>query len=134
MATMTVTDLNSYMQTYSGAALRGFDKTMTLTVTAYINVYGFDNVFGAAMAIQNGPTGSATYYERFEYTTAADSLFNGYLDAGIYSGNLIYSQDVIDSISNVLVRTIDLLEGRVDNRSVSALICHTSCHTSRGRR
>lgn len=136
---MTVANLNSYMQTYSGAALRGFDKTMALTVTAYIRVWGFDNTYGGAMGIRNGPTGSATYYHRFEFVNAADSLFNGYYDTGgVFAGNIIYPQDLVDSIEISVRRAVDLVEGRLSNRSFSALICHaschSSCHTSRGRR
>lgn len=134
----TYAQLNTNMQSQAGGQLRTFDRTVAFTITAYIRVWGFDNTYGGAMGIQNGPTGTATYYQRFEYVNAPNGVYNGYLDGGIYSGNLIYSQDVIDSISSVLVRTINLLEGRIDNRSVSALICHaschSSCHTSRGRR
>jgi hypothetical protein len=136
---ITVSDLNSYIQTYSGAALRGFDKTIAVTVTAYIRVWGFDNTFGGAMSIQNGPTGSATYFHRFEYVNAANSLFNGYYDgSGVFVGNIIYPQDLVDSIEISVRRAVDLVEGQISNRSISALICHASCHgschTSRGRR
>ena len=134
----TYAQLNSSMQVQAGRQLRTFDRTVTFTITAYIRVWGFDNTFGGAMGIQNGPTGTANYYQRFEYVGAPDSLYSNYLDGGVYTGNIIYAQDVIDSISSVLVRTINLLEGRISNRSVSALICHaschSSCHTSRGRR
>lgn len=135
----TYAQLNTNMQSQAGGQLRTFDKTVAFTITAYINVYGFDNVYGAAMAIQNGPTGSAAYYHRFEYTTAANSLFNGYYDTGgVYTGNIMYPQDLVDSIEISVRRAVDLVEGQLTNRSFSALICHaschTSCHTSRGRR
>jgi hypothetical protein len=134
----TYAQLNTNMQAQAGQQLRTFDRTVAFTVTAYIRVYGTDNIFGGVMAAQNGPTGSSTYFQRFEYVNAWSGLYSGYLDSGIASGNVIYSQDVIDSISSIMNRTIDLLEGQISNRSISALICHASCHgschTSRGRR
>ena len=121
---------NSSLQTQAGNQLRTFDKTMTFTVTAY--------VLQSVETTQAGPTSSAGFNQRFEYTGAANSLYNNYLDAGIYTGSRMYSQDVIDSINNVMQRTVDQVESRITNRSISALLCHsschTSCHTSRGRR
>jgi hypothetical protein len=134
----TYAQLNTNMQAQAAQQLRTFDKTIAFTITAYIRVWGFDNTFGAAMSIQDGPQGTANFFERFEYVNAPTGVYSGYLDSGIYSGNIIYSQDVIDSISSIMNRTIDLLEGQISNRSISALICHASCHgschTSRGRR
>jgi len=134
----TYAQLNSSLQTQAGSQLRTFDKSINISVTAYIRVYGTDNIFGAVMAAQNGPTSTANYSHRFEYVNAGNTLYNNYLDNRIYTGGLIYSQDVIDSISGTIRRTVDLIEGRVSNRSISALLCHnschSSCHTSRGRR
>jgi len=135
---MTVSDMNSYVQTYSGAALRGFDRTVRVGVTAYIRVYGFDNIYGGLMRAQNGPTASANFYHRFEYVNAANSLFNGYYDSGVTVGGIMYPQDIVDSIEDCVRRAVDLVEGRITNRAFSALLCHgschSSCHTSRGRR
>ena len=135
----TYAQLNTNMQAQAGQQLRTFDSTVAFTITAYIRVWGFDNTFGGAMSIQNGPTGSAVYYHRFEYVGAPDSLFNGYYDgSGVFVGNIIYPQDLVDSIEISVRRAVDLVESRMTNRSFSALICHaschSSCHTSRGRR
>lgn len=134
----TWSTLNTNLQNQCGAQLRTFDKTMTLTVTAYIRVYGTDNTYGSVMASQNGPTSSGGYNHRFEAVNANYSVFNNDLDTGIYTGARIYSQDVIDSIANAVRGAVDHIEGRISNRSVSALLCHNSCHgschTSRGRR
>jgi len=120
--------LDASLQAKAGGALRTFDKTMTFTVTAYILNSGSTA----------GSTSTVGVTQRFEYTGAANSLYDNYLDSGIYTGARIYSQDVIDSISNTIQRTVDQIESRITNRSISALICHsschTSCHTSRGRR
>jgi len=74
----------------------------------------------------------------YNYTSASNSLYNNYLDAGIATGSKIHSQDVIDSISNVVQRTVDLIEGSMANNSLNSTVCHTSCHnschSSRGRR
>ena len=121
---------NSSLQTQAGNQLRTFDKTMTFTVTAY--------TLQTVSQTQAGPTSSAGFNQRFEYTGAANSLYNNYLDGGIYTGSRMYSQDVIDSINSVMQRTVDQIESRITDRSISALLCHsschTSCHTSRGRR
>ena len=134
----TWSELNTATQNQCGAQLRTFDKTMTYTVTAYIRVYGTDNVYGSVMASQDGPQSSGGFGQRFEAVNAAYSTFNNDLDTGIYTGARIYSQDVIDSISNTVAAAVDHIEGRITNRSVSALLCHNSCHgschTSRGRR
>lgn len=134
----TYAQLNSSLQTQAGNQLRTFDKTINVAVTAYIRVYGTDNIFGAVMPSQNGPQSSANYSHRFEYVNASNSLYNNYLDNRIFTGSIIYSQDVIDSINGTMQRTVDQIEGRISNRSISALLCHnschSSCHTSRGRR
>ena len=128
MGNMTRDSVDSYIQTYSGAKLRTFDKTITITTTAY------QNNNPTAM----GGTGSNTTTHRFEYTGAADSLFDNYIDAGVSAGSRIYSQDIVDTLEDGVRRTVDLIEDRLTNRSISAVLCHsschTSCHTSRGRR
>ena len=128
MGNMTRDSVDSYIQTYSGAKLRTFDKTITITTTAY------QNNNPTAM----GGTGSNTTTHRFEYTGAADSLFDNYIDGGIAAGQRVYAQDIVDTLEDAVQRTVDLIESRIDNRSISAALCHsschTSCHTSRGRR
>jgi len=128
MGNMSRDSVDSYIQTYSGAKLRTFDKTITITTTAYMN----NNP--SAM----GATGTNTTTHRFEYTGAADSLFDNYIDGGIAAGSRVYAQDIVDTLEDAVQRTVDLIEGRITNRSISAALCHsschTSCHTSRGRR
>lgn len=138
MGSATRDSVDTYVQQNAGGQLRGFDKTIGFTVTAYIRVYGTDNIYGAVMASQNGPTSSGNYNQRFEYTGANDTLFDNYIDGGIAVGSLIYAQDIVDTLEDAVRRTCDLIEGRLTNRSISALFCHnschSSCHTSRGRR
>lgn len=130
--------LNTNMQNQCGAQLRTFDKYMTLTVTAYIRVYGTDNTYGAVMRAQNGPSSSANYQHRFEAVNANYSVFNNDLNTGIYTGGRMYASHVQTSIQNAVTGAVSHIEGRISNRSVSALLCHnschSSCHTSRGRR
>lgn len=130
--------LNSSAQTQCGNQLRTFDKTMSLTVTAYINVYGTDNTFGAVIASQNGPTSSSGFNHRFEDVSGPNNTFANDLNSGIYTGARIYSSHVTSSIANAVSGVVSRIEGRLTNRSVSALLCHnschSSCHTSRGRR
>lgn len=147
----TYAQLNTALQSQCGAQLRTFDKTVGNSITAYVGVYGPDTAARngdlslyialgdtAKMDAQDGPQGTQTVNTRFEYTNAADSLYANYLDTGIATGDRIYSQDVIDSISDVMERTVNLLKGRIANRTINAKICHSSCHsschTSRGRR
>jgi hypothetical protein len=128
MGNLSRDSLDSYMQTYAGSKLRTFDKTITITTTAY------QNNSSSAM----GGTGSNTTTHRFEYTGAADSLFDNYIDGGVAAGARIYSQDIVDTLEDGVRRTVDLIEDRITDRSISAVLCHsschTSCHTSRGRR
>ena len=138
MGNMTRDSLDSYIQTYSGAQLRTFDKTITTTTTAYINVYGADSVSGALIPIEDGPTSTQTNTHRFEYTGAADSLYDNYIDSGVAAGQIVYAQDIVDTLEDAVRRTVDLIEGRITDRAFSTLLCHSSCHaschTSRGRR
>ena len=208
MGNLTASSLNSYVQTYAGAKLRTFDKTVTTTFTAYKRYYG-DTMhvtetgqfnppssgngagylhynygvtsytysqsppvvrtdgtlrnysYSSASQLQSTPVNGvgtgilagafmmrathetfATHTQdigqRFEYTGAADSLYNNYIDAGVSSGSIITAQDIVDTLEDVVQRTVDLIEGRITNRSMDVRICHTSCHTSchssRGRR
>ena len=55
---------NSSLQTQAGNQLRTFDKTMTFTVTAY--------TLQTVSQTQEGPTSSAGFNQRFEYTGAAN--------------------------------------------------------------
>ncbi len=132
-------DLNTSMQEKAGAQLRTFDKGITITITSWVRIWGFDSSYGSWMIVNGyGWYGNSSHYHRFEYVNANNTLFENYLDGGIYTGGIIRSQDVIDSITGVVRRAIDLMEGRLTNRSMTARpchqSCHSSCHTSRGRR
>ena len=65
-------------------------------------------------------------------------VYNNYVDGGINSGNIIYAQDIVDTLEDLTRRTVDLIEGRMSNRTINAYYCHaschSSCHSSRGRR
>ena len=124
----TYSQLNSSMQSQAGSQLRTFDKTILLSV----------NTYRRATQGQWSSTGTHYSYHRFEYVNAAYSLYNNYLDSGIYTGGIIRSADVTDSITSLVRRTVDLIEGRISDRTVNAYLCHNSCHQSchgsRGRR
>jgi len=133
---------NSSLQSPPGSQLRTFDKTVNFNVTAYIyestggtNQYPGGTSYSTAF---RSATSTQARSERFEYTGAANSLYNNYLNGNIYTGSRMYSQHVINSISDTMQRTVDQIEGRIGNRSINGLLCHnschTSCHTSRGRR
>jgi hypothetical protein len=121
-------DVNSWVQTYGGAQLRTFDKTITLSVTA--------NIPGTSGA--TGYTRYGSNNQRFEYVNANNNLYNNYVDGGINSGIVMNPQDVVDTLEDLVRRTVDLIEGRLSNRSFTQYYCHSSCHsschTSRGRR
>lgn len=138
MGNMTAASLNSYIQTYSGAKLRTFSKSINIAVTTYIRVYGTDNVNGGVMAAQNGPTSVTQRPLSFNYTAAADSLYNNYYDTvGIAAGSIVYAQDIVDSIEDAVQRTVSLINSKVTYNTATVLChssCHNSCHTSRGRR
>lgn len=131
-------DLNTSMKSKGQAALQSFDKTINIQVNSYINMFGYDNVYGARMRITWHATATGDYYHRFEFVNADDSHLNNYLNSGIYTGGLIYDQHVTQSIYNCVKRCMDVLEGRIGNVSVNFTVCHqschSSCHTSRGRR
>ncbi len=132
-------DLNTSMQEKAGAQLRTFDKTVTITITSWVRIWGFDSSYGSWMIVNGyGWYGSTNHSHRYEYVNANNTLFENYLDGGIYTGGIIRSQDVIDSIEDTVRRAVDLVEGRLTNRSMTARpchqSCHSSCHTSRGRR
>ena len=124
----TYATLNNNLQSQCGSQLRTFDKS----VGYYINAYVYSDVYNGSY------TRGQWHYQRYEYVNASNSVYNNYLDGRIYTGQIIYQQDVIDSINSVVRRTVDLIEGRIDNRTINAYYCHaschTSCHTSRGRR
>lgn len=133
----TYAQLNSSTQTQCGQQLRTFDVNASYLVRAYVRGQYFEagNSYHPPV---NSYTQDLTSYARFEYTGAPNSVYNNYLDGGVYTGNIIRSADVIDSISNVVRRTVDLIEGRIGNSTVNAYFCHaschSSCHSSRGRR
>lgn len=119
--------LNSSTQTQCGRQLRTFDKS----VGYYINAY----VLGTGVTSYSR---GQWHYARYEYVNAPNSSYNNYLDSSLYTGQLIRSSDVQNSISSIVRRTVDLIEGRISNRTINAYYCHaschSSCHSSRGRR
>ena len=133
----TYATLNSNLQSQCGAQLRTFDKYVGFTVNVYVRGSRSDSGNSYHPNVNSYST-YAYYTQRFEYISASYSLYNNYLDSGIYTGNIIYQQDVIDSISNVVRITVDLVEGRLGYRVIDAYVCHaschSSCHSSRGRR
>lgn len=135
--TIEVSDLNSYVQSNAGAALRTFYKRFTVSIEAYNRQYGFDNTYGAWMQFNN--TRSTRNYTRTFYAgDYNNSEFNGYYDSEIVAGRLIYAQDIVDTIGIAMQRAVDLAEARVGNHLIYVRYCHASCHgschTSRGRR
>ena len=134
---MSRTDVNSWVQTYGGAQLRTFDKTIAVRVNAYVRgtIGNYGNRYHPRWSSY---TTGANYYHRFEYVGAPDSIYNNYVDSGITTGNIIYPQDIVDTLEDITRRTVDVIEGRLSNRYISALYCHASCHSSchgsRGRR
>jgi hypothetical protein len=126
--TMDRGDVNSWIQSYGGGQLRTFDRTVRFRVNAYVR----------ATSGSTSYTTGANYYHRFEYVNASNSIYNGYLDGGINSGNIIYPQDIVDTMEDLTRRTVDVIEGRISNRTTNAYFCHaschSSCHSSRGRR
>ena len=126
--TMDRGDVNSYVRTYSGQQLRTFDRTVGIYVNAYVYANGG----------QSSYTRGQWHYHRFEYVNANYYVYNNYVDGGINSGNIIYGQDIVDTLGQLTRRTVDLIEGRMSNRTINAYYCHaschSSCHSSRGRR
>ena len=121
-------DINSWIQTYGGSQLRSFDKNAGIYVNAYVQ----------ASAPASSYTSGQWYYHRFEYVNAANSVYNNYIDGGINSGQIMYAQDIVDTLEDLVRRTVDLIEGRMTDRTINAYYCHaschSSCHSSRGRR
>tara|TARA_B110000503_G_scaffold16382_1_gene23318 strand:- start:13595 stop:14014 length:420 start_codon:yes stop_codon:yes gene_type:complete len=133
-------DVNSWVQTYSGSALRGFDKTVTYSITAWVRIYLADSTYGATDKRLDGRqyTAVSNQTQRFEFVNAPDAEYNGFVDAGITAGSLMYAQDIVDTVEDCVKRTVDLIEGRIGNQNFTVNLCHaschSSCHTSRGRR
>ena len=71
------------------------------------------------MASQNGPTANATVNQRYEYVNANNTLFDNYIDGGVSAGSRVYAQDIVDTIEDGVRRAVDLIEGRISNRSWS---------------
>ena len=134
----TYAQLNSSLRAQGQSALRSFDRTMLLQVNSYVNMYGYDNVYGGRMRIRWHNTAWGNYYHRFEFVNANDSYLNNYLNSGIETGKLMYSSHVENSIYQCVKRCMDLVESRISDRNVYFRVCHQSCHgschTSRGRR
>jgi len=133
----TYATLNSNLQTQCGRQLRTFDRYVGYTVRTYVRATFFESGNRYHPRV-NSYTRYSYHTRRYEYVGASYSLYNNYLDSGIYTGNIIYQQDVIDSISRVVRRTVDLVEGRIGYQTINAYYCHaschSSCHSSRGRR
>jgi hypothetical protein len=132
---MRRSDVNSWVQTYGGAQLRTFDVTATYRITTYtrsVRLFGNSSSGGTSSVV------TVDRYARFEYTGASNALYNNYVDSGINTGNIIYPQDIVDTMEDLVRRTVDLIEPRITNRTVNARVCHGSCHnnchSSRGRR
>jgi len=126
--TMDRNDVRSWVRTYSGQQLRTFDRTVGIYVNAYVR----------ASSAATSYTRGQWHYHRFEYVNANYYVYDNYVDGGINSGNIIYGQDIVDTLEDITRRTVDLIEGRMSNRTINAYYCHASCHTichiSRGRR
>ena len=120
---MTRDSARDYFSDRAGAQLRGFDKSITISATVYLT----GNV-------ANG-TGTASGTARFEYVNAANSEYHGNVRP---TTTLVDATHMIDQAINAIRRTVDLIEGRIGNRSFDFRICHNSCHyschASRGRR
>jgi len=133
--TMDPSDINSWVQSYGGPQLRTFDKTINVSTNVYTNSSNND---GVGVNYVNSGTSSTSTNHRFEYTGANNNVYSGYYDGGITSGGRIYAQDIVDTMEDIVRRTVDVIEGRYSNRSQSHYVCHSSCHsschTSRGRR
>ena len=132
---MERSDVNSWVQTYGGSQLRTFDKTVTFRITTYtrsVSLFGNSTSGGTSTAV------TVDKYARFEYTGASNSIYNNYVDSGINAGNVINPQDIVDTMEDLVRRTVDVIEPRITNRTVNARVCHGSCnqncHSSRGRR
>ena len=125
--TMDRGDVNSWVMTYGGQQLRTFDRTVGIYVNAYVN----------GTCVTSYSRGQ-WHYHRFEFVNANYYVYNNYVDGGINSGNIIYAQDIVDTLEDLTRRTVDLIEGRMSNRTINAYYCHaschSSCHSSRGRR
>jgi len=132
-------DINSWVQTYSGSQLRTFDKTITYTVNTYVRYYRFDSSYGGALRLDGQQyTTNTNFTQRYEYVNANNTLFNNYIDGGINGGQLMYAQDIVDTVEDNVRRAVDLIEGRINSTyqviNACHASCHSSCHTSRGRR
>lgn len=132
---MERSDVNSWVQTYGGSQLRTFDKTVTFRITTYtrsVSLFGNSTSGGTSTVV------TVDKYARFEYTGASNSIYNNYVDSGINAGNVINPQDIVDTMEDLVRRTVDVIEPRITNRTVNARVCHGSCHqnchSSRGRR
>ena len=133
--TMDPGDINSWVQSYGGPQLRTFSKTINVSSNVYTNSSG--NSAGTSNYVNSGTSSTSTNHN-FNRTGSADNTYNGYYDGGITSGGRIYAQDIVDTMEDIVRRTVDVCEGAYSNRSQSHYVCHTSCHsschTSRGRR
>lgn len=125
---MTRADVNSWVQSYGGGQLRTFDRTVGIYVNAYVYANGGQSSYSRGQ----------WYYHRYEYVNANNNTYNNYVDGGINAGNIMYPIDIVDTLEDLTRRTVDVIEGRLSNRTINAYYCHaschSSCHSSRGRR
>ena len=124
---MRRSDVNSWVQSYGGGQLRTFDRTVGIYVNAYVRGTGVTSY-----------SRGQWFYHRFEYVNASNGVYNNYVDGGINAGRTIIPIDIVDTLEDLTRRTVDLIEGRMSNRTINAYYCHaschSSCHSSRGRR
>jgi expansin (peptidoglycan-binding protein) len=124
MGNMTRASARDYFRGNAGAQLRGFDKTVNVSATVYVNQnYGGYN------------QGTAYGNRRYEYVNASNQVYN----SQVYPNTtLIDATHLIDQALNAIQRTCDLIEGRLTDQYFDFRICHASCHYSchgsRGRR
>ena len=75
-------------------------------------------------------TTNTNFTRRYEYVNANNTLFNNYIDGGINGGQLMYAQDIVDTVEDNVRRAVDLIEGRINSTYQVINACHASCHSS----
>ena len=127
MAGLSHAQLESRYLNAAYQQLRSFDKTITISATAYYN------------PSSGSGQGTASATTRFEYVNAATSTYStGDIPNRIGDNLLVVASDIQNFATNCISRTVNQIEGRITNRSFDFRICHSSCHyschASRGRR
>ena len=125
---MRRSDVNSWVQTYGGAQLRTFNKTVGFYINAYVRATSGNSSY----------TRGQWHYVNWNIANYSNSVYNNYVDGGINAGNIIYPIDIIDTLEDLTRRTVDLIEPALGTKFINAYYCHaschSSCHSSRGRR